>query len=415
MKPIIDVHEHIFNARDIPLKGYLFSRKDEGAMERWLRRFIPFVIYCIRVIPISKKKEKIYKKILCKLVLDTLFLIMGNQGRQYRIWAKTLSRKVIYIAKEMIKTYDKDGIDLYVPLMIDYEYWFESTKDTPLKKQIEDIYNYIVIPYKGRIHPFVPFDPARELAYQNGMLNPDKEPEQDGSMKLVKNAIENKGFIGVKLYNSLGYKPLDNKTVDEKRRKKIKLHKKMGYDKFTGDKYDEVLSELYKYCSDNRVPITAHCVMDGIESYPKASYDFGQALFWNDVLDRYKDLHLNLAHFGWNSRLSYHDNRNWIKGICQMLINHKNLYTDVSHHRVISDRYGQRFKSDYEAIRRDWSNYNGIDGWSMIKKKLLFGIDWHVIKRVKNFEYFKEKYLDVLKHKNLFTDKEIDNFLAAMH
>ena len=34
MKLIIDVHTHIFCARDIPLKGYLLSRKPEKIIEK---------------------------------------------------------------------------------------------------------------------------------------------------------------------------------------------------------------------------------------------------------------------------------------------------------------------------------------------------------------------------------------------
>jgi len=49
----------------------------------------------------------------------------------------------------------------------------------------------------------------------------------------------------------------------------------------------------------------------------------------------------------------------------------------------------------------------------VIKKRLLFGIDWHVIKRVENFENFKERYIDVLKHDGLFTDDEVDDFLGG--
>jgi hypothetical protein len=57
------------------------------------------------------------------------------------------------------------------------------------------------------------------------------------------------------------------------------------------------------------------------------------------------------------------------------------------------------------------------DFLGMLQKKLLFGIDWHVITRVDNFESFKDKYLEVLTDGNLFSDGEIEDFLGgnALH
>ena len=280
MKPVIDIHAHIFNAMDIPLKGYLQSRNYEGIVKFFAPVLIPVVARCIRRRLDPKKKTKF----LCQIAIAVAYAIMG---RQYGEWGDTLSKKVVDITIQLIDTYQKDGIDRYVPLMIDYEYWFKNTPDNLIKDQIDHIYEDIIIPYKGRIHPFVAFDPARELAFRHGMNNPDGTPEEHGSMKLVKDAIENKGFIGVKLYNAMGYKPFNNETV-EKNRRRISLHKKKYV--FKGQEYDEVLSELYDYCIQHEVPITTHCGMYGSESYNDASFDFGKAVFWRDVLsqDRFK-------------------------------------------------------------------------------------------------------------------------------
>jgi predicted TIM-barrel fold metal-dependent hydrolase len=417
MKPVIDVHTHIFNARDIPAEGYLRSREPIYLIEKLLGLcglksiLIPSIAKCLREKLDREKKENILSN-RCKL---TMAVVYAGLGQQYKEWADTLSKEVIDITKEMINTYQKDKIDLYVPLMVDYEYWFKNTPDNSIKEQIEHIYNNIVLPYKGKIHPFVAFDPAREIAFRKHMLNPDRKPELYGSLQLVKDAIENKGFIGVKLYNAMGYKPFNNETVDDKRRRRIGLHKKMGYHIFKGEEYDEVLSELYDYCVDNQVPITTHCGMYGIESYHNASFDFGQAVFWHEVLSqkKYKDLHLNLAHFGWCQQHRYHGNKGWVKDICEMLTEYEYLFTDVAHHSVLLEKNNRRFKSDYEDMRRDWSDYRGKDCWSKIKKKILFGIDWHIIKRVKKFEQFKDKYVKILKHRNLFTNEEIDDFLGG--
>jgi len=51
------------------------------------------------------------------------------------------------------------------------------------------------------------------------MKNPEGSASEISSLSMVKDAIENKGYIGVKLYNSLGYKPYLNKEVEENRKK----------------------------------------------------------------------------------------------------------------------------------------------------------------------------------------------------
>ena len=401
MKPVIDVHSHIFNAKDIPLKGYLLSRKAKEGLEKllgWV--LIPWVAKCIRRKLEPKKNKMFLGGILCRLPLKLVYKLMG---KQYRHWVSTMMKEVDDITAEMIKTYENDEIDLYIPLMIDYEYWFKTSSDNPIKEQIDYIADKIIIPYEGKIHPFVPFDPARELAFRKGLEDPKGKQELYGSLNLVKDAIENRGFIGVKLYNSMGYKPFNNETV-EKKRKKIALHKKKYV--FKGIEYDDVLSELYDYCIENDVPITAHCVMDGIESYNKASWHFGRAKFWRDVLSQkqFEKLHLNLAHFGWSKKQGYHGKKSWVREICEMLQEFEHLYTDVSHHRVVTKKYHNQFQSDYIDICRDYP---------AIKKKLLFGIDWHVIKRVKDFENFKTKYVKILQQDNLFNDDEIIDFLGG--
>ena len=400
MKPVIDVHTHIFSAQDIPLKGYLLSRNYKGLLKVVGPLLIPLIARCLRgrLDPLSVNNFWFRSK--CFIPLKIAYAAMGSP---YKEWAEVMANPVNAINRMMLETYAEDNIDLFVPLMIDYEYWFKNTPDTDLKTQIEFIYEGIIKPNRGRIHPFVPFDPARELAFEKGMKNPDGTPETFGSFNLVKDAIENKGFIGVKLYNAMGYKPFNNKTVEANRRK-IALHKRKYV--FSGEDYDRVLCRLYDYCAENDVPITTHCNMYGSESYPDASFDFGKAIFWRDVLNqtKYKKLRLNLAHFGWNPKQGYHGNNTWVKDICTMFLEYENLYADVSHHRIIGDKEQEQFKSDYQDLVR---------GFPIVKNRLLFGTDWHVNIRMNGYETFKENYIEILKYKNLFSISEIEDFLGG--
>ncbi len=411
MGPIIDVHAHVFNATDIPLEGYFRSRRSDSRFVDQVLSFFGPLLYPYLA---DRMRERCITRMLNQKEMGflygaTLRLAAVLQREQCRQWEETLSKSVELIARELVDTYP--DVDLFVPLMIDYEYWFKNTQDNPIKEQIDLVHEEVVRRHQGRIHPFVPFDPARELAFRKKRHNPDGELERDGSMKWVRDAIENKGFIGVKLYNALGYKPFNNKTVDLERRRVAIRNEKMPY-VFEGPDYDAVLSELYDYCVTEEVPITAHCLMGGIESYPGASFDFAAADFWRDVLDRkeYAKLRLNLAHFGWNqsAKQGYGGKGSWVKDICRMMSEYEHVYADVSHHRVVVSRHRERFMRGYAAMRRDFANSIGD-----IKKKLLFGSDWHVLKRLKRYEDFRREYVGVLRHGGFFNDDEIDGFLGG--
>jgi predicted TIM-barrel fold metal-dependent hydrolase len=417
MKPVIDVHEHVFRGRDIPLKGFLLSRRYEWYIELLGPILFSIIARCVR----QERAEK--RELLCGLVLDIVYKYMG-QG--YRRWADVLSiREVADVAAKMVGAFDKDEIDLYIPLMVDYKYWFKSSKEPSIASQINDVYNKVVIPHKGRIHPFAPFDPARELAYRAGLPGPDDPdygpPEQYSPLALVQDAIKNKGFIGVKVYNSLGYRPFSNSIVDEKRRQIFRDNGMERYAVFTGEQFDRVLAKLYDFCVREQVPITAHCVSDGVEAYPGASFDFCGPAYWREVLEDYPDLHLNLGHFGWTRGQGYQDTRRWrwisryrgkrtwVREICEMLNKYKYLYADVAHHNVVADGEIAKYQAAYNAICAD---FPGI-----LQKKLLFGIDWHVITRLDNFANFKDKYIEVLQGVSLFKDEDRENFLGgnALH
>jgi len=399
MQPVIDIHTHLFNGRDIPLKGYLQSRKYDNSFQEWAGKvLIPTIAKCIR--NELDGVTNIIRKIQCCLSMKAVYAFMG---REYKFWAETLAKNVPDIADEMTETYLPDHIDLFIPLMIDYEYWFWSTQDNLLKDQINTMVQQIILPMGGRIHPFVPFDPCRELACQKGMNDPDGNPETAGSMKLVRDAIENKGFLGVKLYNALGYKPWNNRSVEENR-KRIALHGREYV--FPGDEYDRVLGDLYDYCIEQDIPVTTHCGMYGIESYPDASFDFGKAAYWRDVLSqqRFRNLRLNLAHFGWYTPEGYTGDITWVRDICEMLDEFENLYTDVSGHHVVIKKYFPGFITDYQRICHDFP---------VVKNRLLYGTDWHVCKRTANYRHFNEVYLKVLGKNNLFSEAELAGFLGG--
>jgi len=415
MSPTIDVHTHIFSALDIPLEGYLLSRRSERRLGRlidpWISIFpmpqlFGYVARRARERCVTRRLENDVKRGWFYTAVLWLYGKLSNQ--RFLDWEDSLTGCSATNADRMIEAWPK--VDLFVPLMIDYEYWFANSLDNSLGEQIDTVYCDVVVPHLGKIHPFVPFDPARELAYRKGMVNPDGQLEKHCPLPLVKEAIECKGFIGVKLYNSLGYRPHGNADSELalKRRHIAVRNQKLPY-LFDGEEYDEVLCELYDYCVDNEVPITAHCVMDGIEAYPGASLDFGQARFWDEVLrqERYKNLRLNLAHFGWNQSpgQGYAGSESRVRDVCRLIVKYDHVYTDVSHHRLSSRGGREQFVQGYRRMMTDFSS-----DIEKIKRRILFGSDWHVLERMAGCREFLDDYQRVLEEAGLFADGELGRF-----
>jgi predicted TIM-barrel fold metal-dependent hydrolase len=161
-----------------------------------------------------------------------------------------------------------------------------------------------------------------------------------------------------------------------------------------------------------------HCGSDGIESFPGASFVFGRPEFWIPVLTTHPDLHVNLAHFGWSHHLRYtregtrtwgslrrKPEKNWLRIICEMMERFPHLYADVAHHEILGCRQERRFAADYRAINRDFRG--------LVQKRLLFGMDWHVIVRLRRFTRFKSTYVRVLRERCGWSCTQVDDFLGG--
>lgn len=136
---------------------------------------------------------------------------------------------------------------------------------------------------RGDLYPFVAVDPRRP-----GMIDTVL------SGKFFKG---NPRFYGVKLYPRLGYHP-----------------------------QCKPLMPLYKYCSDNNLPITFHCGMSGFP--PGIDWKwahFGDPANFEPIVQQFPNLRINFAHMGSND-----PDHNWEKTISTLVSTYPNVYTDLS-------------------------------------------------------------------------------------
>src|SRR5947207_7129237 len=85
--------------------------------------------------------------------------------------------------------------------------------------------------FGAAVHPFVGFDPRRP-----------------GALTLAQEGVDKWGCIGVKMYPPMGFLPIGNCVAP--------LPKGMSEDEAT--RVEDALQEVYAWCEEEHVPITAH-------------------------------------------------------------------------------------------------------------------------------------------------------------
>lgn len=263
--PIINTHCHILNFAFVPNKMFkILSRIDEEIARDGSIQDIANAI--VQVMPGATFDH-----------IAELLRVYSNDNIQTA-------------AEWYVKQMKEAKIIIATPLMMDLESCFQANAIQPSgnyipyycysdnqnqSSQIDQISD-IAAKYPWRILPFIMFDPRRESA-----------------VKICKFALENQGFLGIKLYPPLGSSPLGSNPS--------------GYSLIPNvrqsDKINNALEEMYDYCGKERIPITVHCSPDG--AYAQVNPDWDDiwektAPFqWLETIRKY-ELKVNFAHFGGN-------------------------------------------------------------------------------------------------------------------
>lgn len=202
-----------------------------------------------------------------------------------------------------------------------------------------------VLRYPGRILPFVAV---------HGLRN--------GFLPIVERALNSQGFVGVKLYPSLGY------SVDT-----------------------PAMRELYAYCAQRGVPLLMHCNSVGFREKP-GSEQFCDPNHWKPILRDFPNLVICFAHFGGGEHFTGADipADSWADRILKLMDEFDNVYADISYH---SDQMlgGAGEKNYFRHLKR-------LLAHPTYKSRILFGTDFWLVRmilREKNYwDYFVNKLGD---------------------
>lgn len=279
------------------------------------------------------------------LIAKIVAKIMRTGDYRYIDYMLELMKKeLLYIAKTHLKQMDAAGILISTPLMMDLEIASECKPEIPYLHQIELISDITAFG-RGRFLPFVMVDPRRGNAYE-----------------IMIEALENMGFLGVKLYPMFGYN-LDPCALYDLEYPKLR----------------ENLRKMFAYCEKNFIPITTHCTQKGAYSNQLIKCkEFGDYLSHPKhiiaLLKDFPNLKINAAHFGGDLHLLHEKSEelSWAGEIIKEIKTKSSpgLFTDLAYQ---DKAYRPEWKDVY------FKNLNEQMMDSEISEKVLYGSDWSMI------------------------------------
>jgi predicted TIM-barrel fold metal-dependent hydrolase len=324
---------------------------------------------------------------------------------QFFSWVREFTQYRFQIMKDLVDiTGDSaDKSRMWVPTLLDVEFWLrwpsEPGRLTTLSEQADlvQLMSQVKLP-AGRIIPgFIGFDPWRYMHDKH--FYPDKDP-----LEVVKHAIEHQGFVGVKIYPPMGFKPWNNADGELKAKDFPQALQDLQFEingtSNPGQSLDDALGQLYSYCHHNDVAILTHC-SNSIGSHVGYA-ERAAPKNWEVVLKKYPDLRLCLGHWGgiWDQCSENgctNDDQAWPGQILTLLKAtkadgvtpaYKNLYVDVGDFSGVMMRWRDETKKAQETCKylKPLLSNNAI-----LKSRILYGSDWMLLGREPaNASYFAD-------------------------
>jgi predicted TIM-barrel fold metal-dependent hydrolase len=417
METVVDVHCHVFNADDLPVRGFIRrTQLSSGVLGAALSELVDRLIqgtapgYAadlarlnailgtaegLEAAPVPEAAstgefERDVDVVMSELQGSDPDLLLrlgtelavqetpsgGEEGlqdvwesaRRAVRWVKLFGRSRLDLAAELVRNFD-DEIDLATPLLVDLGTGLGDVAKTTPRQQLELFEKLSRVSMlgrlpgggKARLHPFIGFDPLRELrARRTGDI--------ETPLELVQIAITRYGFTGVKVYPPMGWRPSGNRP-------------RPGLSAADAAELDHIVDDLAAWCAAEDVPITAHC-NDSNQADP-AFAGFGRPDDWLPVLIRHPGLRVNLGHFGGAQEHEPPDGWPW--KIAAAAREQTGLFADVGNHRV----YDKNLTTAYFTMLEQMF---AAPETAAMAHRLMFGSDWYMVAIHPAHDRFLERY-----------------------
>jgi predicted TIM-barrel fold metal-dependent hydrolase len=379
----VDIHCHTFCSADLPIVGFV-AHQIPGLTElsRFFTRWPELVVRTLlgavttlpnavapsgdaelaalrepgaAVAPVPPLPPGVLDELLASAIKYLPFTVGAEQRRVVTRALETLyvaAHPRAAIAASLAQAFPT--VSLFTPALVDYDAWSDDRAPTPLWQQIliqEQIARLAAAGRVGRpdarFHPFVAFDPRRQVEGpgSDGPRKPGPLGPNSTALEMVAHAVESGGFLGVKLYPPVGFAPMDN----------VALQPRLPF----AGALDHALNALYGYCAAGEVPILTHA--SASNEYALGLRFLVEPVRWAPVLEKFPSLRLNLGHFGGELR-------GWTEGAVALIDRYPNVYADLSNSALVyDDLYATQLRS---LLGELFSRH------PRLKRRLMYGSDW---------------------------------------
>lgn len=312
----------------------------------------------------------------------------------YLRWFGLFTRYRHALAESLAATHRKQGFEatLLCPATVDYDHWLGENVDvSPLPAQVA-VMGHLARRKDGpAVHGYVAFDPLRQAYFAAGRGS-SFEP-----LELVRRAIRLEGFLGVKLYPPMGFKPFANADdpcqiyheyiVDDlasgsspdQSSSGCTPRPKGGSAKIS-QALDTAMAALFDLCVAEEACVLAHAneSNDGGKDYARRA----DPHFWAPVFRRWPRLRVALAHFGhFNHRSAGaphgsalpESSWEWTLGRAIRESNDPPIFADISYLTEVLHGTADQV-AQHAAIMRRW-----IGEFDRDCRHLMFGTDWTML------------------------------------
>ncbi|MEN2787965.1 amidohydrolase family protein [Sphingomonas qilianensis] len=208
-------------------------------------------------------------------------------------WLRSLRSSRRALARELVAANHASGFEakLLCPALVDYSHWLDAPLTSPIPDQMVAAARLSRDPVLPAVHGYMAYDPLRRALFRAGKLRPGDDWDP---LAIVKDALVDHGFLGVKVYPPMGFRASGNAGAGQTYPPKVE--DAFGGSDPTGRAIDEALDELWQLCVDLDAPVLAHAANSNM-----AGFNFGRRAdpsYWLPVADHHPHLRIVLGHFG---------------------------------------------------------------------------------------------------------------------
>jgi predicted TIM-barrel fold metal-dependent hydrolase len=328
----------------------------------------------------------------------------------YLRWFSMFRRYRYSLVDELADDHRKQGFNsiLLAPALVDYSKWLGEETVSPLADQIAVMSRISRRSTGPAIHGYVAFDPLRDVYFARGKDSRADDRPNKRPLDLVREALTQHGFIGVKLYPPMGFKPAANSKGQEYPKRVLD-----DLGETVSDSLNRSLDELYSLCAELGAPILSHTAETNGAGPGYASR--ADPAYWIPVLQKWPQLHVCLAHFGHFSYVSATapsgirpPASSWEWTFGRFVKEHPQapLFADVSYFSEILDPSAPGRKSLADKFIRFAAQFDPK------LEHLMFGTDWIMIGQEKGYRTYAQALVQFLKTDCHFDDDVLERILV---